>query len=84
MLASGPVRYVLLGLVLAACGSKSGFDAKACAQYKDVYLGSCVDTCTAKSVDRSFCSTKCAEALPKDATYGAKCVASSGVPSSSP
>ncbi len=69
------MRFVLLAVVLGACGGK-GYDAKACAQYKDVFLESCVDTCTAKSVDRPLCSTKCAEALPKDATYGAKCVAS--------
>ncbi len=58
----------------AACGSK-GYDAKACAQYKEVFVESCVDTC-AKTVDRATCATKCAEALPRDATYGAKCAAS--------
>ncbi len=77
------MRFGFLALVLAACGSK-GYDAKACAQYKDVFLESCADACTAKSVDRPLCTTKCAEALPKDAMYGAKCVASgaSAAPSS--
>lgn len=77
----GPMRArAVLFLVAAACGNK-GYDAKACAQYKDAFLESCVDVCT-KSVDRSTCSTRCAEALPKDATYGAKCLAS-GAPATS-
>jgi hypothetical protein len=66
-----PRLAVLLVALLAACGSK---DEKACAQYKDVFLRTCTDTC-AKSLDRDVCSTKCAEALPKDATYASKCQA---------
>jgi hypothetical protein len=74
------VLAVLAGVVAcAACGSK-GEGAKACAQYKDAFLESCVATCAAK-VDRGTCVTKCAEELPKDKKYGPSCVLS-GSPAS--
>ena len=57
----------------AACGSK-GFDEKTCAQYNSVFVTSCTETCS-RSLDRTTCASKCAEALPKDPTYASKCLA---------
>jgi hypothetical protein len=69
------VRVVWLSLVTTAlgCGSK-GYDEKTCAQYKDLFLKTCTETCE-KKVDHDICAPKCAAALPKDRDYAAKCVA---------
>ena len=72
-------RFFVVLLLTAACGSK-GYDEKTCAQYKDVFVRSCTETC-AKSVDRETCATKCAAALPKDKDYATKCAPSSSASS---
>jgi len=69
------VALVVVLSAACACGSK-GYDEKTCAQYKDVFVRSCTDTC-AKSVDHDTCATKCAAALPKDPGYASKCAPAS-------
>ena len=72
-------RVAVVLLLTASCGSK-GYDEKTCAQYKDVFVRSCTETC-AKSVDRDTCVGKCTAALPKDKDYAAKCAPSSSASS---
>ena len=66
------VFAVLLGFtLLAGCGKE--FNESFCKQYKTSFIQSCTDVCTKKSGQAEICGTKCAEALPNDTTFKAKC-----------